>query len=296
METPLKLLWIDLRVDQTAPVARQQLGELFAVRDCSYTESVADELKSITPDAMFADFDYPDRASLRLLQELKLKYPSIPILMASIQHSEELAVWAFRSGFLDFFVKPIPREELHRCQTRIRQIVQQKRSQRNRRASHAYFRNTVLPLEAAPAQSADVRALAPALHYISQNFQNKILRNEAAALCSMNPFQFSRRFKEICGVPFSDFVVRHRIQEASRLLENPTASITSVAFAVGFNDVGYFSRMFKHHKGVTPSALKNELKQARASAPGQRTPDDPANYAAEATNDLLIAMPPLPFN
>ena len=292
METPLKLLWIDLRIDQTSPVAREQLGELFAVKHFGYTESVGADLGAVMPDAIFADFDYPDRASLRLVQELKIKYPSIPILMATIQHSEELAVWAFRSGFLDFFVKPIPAEELSHCQARIRRIVQQKRGQQNRRGTHAQPGNLMLPLEAAPASSVDARAVAPALHYISQNFHNKILRDEAAVLCSMSPFQFSRRFKEICGTSFSDYVVRYRIKEAGRLLANPSASVTSVAFAVGFNDVGYFSRMFKHHTGLTPSAHKSKLNRDGAPKASRSGQNQVTNAVDEVANARFVEIRP----
>jgi AraC-like DNA-binding protein len=296
LEDSLNLFWIDLRVDQTSPPAQDALREYFVVKDCGYTESIGAELQSGRPDALFLDFDYPDRSGLRLLQQLKLRYPSMPILMGTVQHSEELAVWAFRSGALDYFVKPVPEEELRRCHARLAQIRQHKRRQKSRNAS---LGNADLPLEAAPVQTTDKRALAPALHYVSQNFRDKIRRDEAAALCAMTPFQFSRRFREACGVPFRDYVVQHRIREACRLLENPSASITGVALAVGFNDVGYFSRMFKQYLGITPSAMKAACRSGGAAAAQRRAAHELAaavDLVPEDTDNRLRALPPLPVN
>ena len=72
-------------------------------------------------------------------------------------------------------------------------------------------------------------------------------------MCSMSPFVFSRKFKDVFGISFRDYVVRYRLRAACGLLKNPGSSVTDVAFAVGFNDVSYFSRMFKRHFGMPPS-------------------------------------------
>lgn len=293
MAEPLKLLWIDLRIDHCTAVAKHELRELFSVIDCGYTECISDELRSGTPDALCLDYDYPDRSGLRLLQELKAKYPPLPILMATLQHSEELAVWAFRSGVMDYFVKPIPLEDLRGVQARLLEVREQKRRQQRRVTTRSVV--PTLPAEAAPARTGDMRVLAPAIHYITQNLQEKVSRDEAARRCSMTPFQFSRRFSEAYGIPFRDFVVRYRIQEACRLLENPATSITNVAFAVGFNDLGYFSRMFKQLTGETPSAAQQRLQATGASGLREKEPAaGPAIITGRDTESRLVAMPPLP--
>ena len=69
--------------------------------------------------------------------------------------------------------------------------------------------------------------------------------------------------------------VRVRLREASRLLQNPQASVSEVAYAVGFNDMSYFSRMFKRHFGVAPSSVQL------------------AGTPPIAGDDRLIEMPPL---
>jgi len=57
-----------------------------------------------------------------------------------------------------------------------------------------------------------------------------------------------------------------RVQRAARDLQNPvlaTTSITTVAFALGFNDTAHFSRAFKAVFGETPSAYRRRLQIVR---------------------------------
>ena len=95
--------------------------------------------------------------------------------------------------------------------------------------------------------------LAPALNLVEKNYRTKIKSSELAELCGMSPFQFGRAFQETFGVSFRGYVVRYRLMQSARLLENPGASVTEVAYAVGFNDSSYFTRTFKRYFGVLPS-------------------------------------------
>jgi AraC-like DNA-binding protein len=57
-----------------------------------------------------------------------------------------------------------------------------------------------------------------------------------------------------------------RIQRSARDLQNPalaSASITSIAFSLGFNDTAHFTRAFKIVYDETPSAFRSRLKLAR---------------------------------
>jgi YesN/AraC family two-component response regulator len=287
------MLWIDLRVNQKSLTAKSQLQEFFRLGDCGYTQSIAAELKHGKPDVLCLEYDYPDRSGLRLFQDLKAKYPSIPIVVVTTQHSEELAVWAFRSGALDYFAKPIPYEDLERCCARVEKIRDLKRRQLSPREN---LGRVSLPLEAAPVHIGGKGSLAPAEHYISQHFREKISRDEAASLCSMSPFRFSREFKEVYGIPFRDYVVRFRIQEACRLLENPAGSVTSAAMAVGFNDVGYFSRMFKQLMSMSPSQFKKQGLAFRNSGVGVAMAQGQFNLEEiEDTGERLQSLPALPL-
>jgi two-component system response regulator YesN len=97
---------------------------------------------------------------------------------------------------------------------------------------------------------------------------------DAAAACGMAAFKFGREFKEEFGMDFREYVLRHRVREACRLLENPNASVTEICYAVGFSEPAYFSRMFKRLVGRSPSEVVGESGCERLIAGPQRS----ANY------------------
>jgi AraC-like DNA-binding protein len=44
------------------------------------------------------------------------------------------------------------------------------------------------------------------------------------------------------------------------MLGHPGASITDVAFAVGFNDLSHFAQMFRRYVGICPSDYLHQMK------------------------------------
>lgn len=67
----------------------------------------------------------------------------------------------------------------------------------------------------------------------------------------MSPSHFCRVFKLENGMTCVDFMLQKRIGQARTLLA--TTSVKETAFAVGFNDPSYFSRVFRRQVGFCPS-------------------------------------------
>lgn len=247
----LRMLWVDLAVSQPETGLPSALAQRFTINRSAKTQPLGLQVQRTRCDVVLFDFDYPDQASLRMAAALKHEHPSVPMVMLTVQHSEALAVWAFRSRFADYLVKPVPDDELQRCLDMLDEMASHRRGQVGRRISAP-----PIPMpDEAPAPQVASSALLPAIFYVERNFQNRITSEDAARLCAMSPFRFGRAFKDAFGMTFRDYVVRVRLQEAGRLLQNPQASVSDVAYAVGFNDISYFSRMFKRHLGVSPSAM-----------------------------------------
>ena len=208
-------------------------------------------------DGVCFDMDYPDFNGLNLLRQTKIKLPQVPIIFLTLQHSETLAVWSFRSRVLDYLVKPVSRGELHRSLQTLRFIMDFRVNQRSRGLS-----NNIAPIppEIPHTVRTDDVQLLPALYYVQQNFRFKVKNETVSELCGMSPFRFSRSFHEIYGITFQDYVVRYRILESCRLLKSPSANVTDVAYAIGFNDASYFSRTFRRYVGMTPSSYCSEIR------------------------------------
>jgi len=260
MAKKLNLLWIDLRTESKLESIPIGITEFFDVQHYVQSESIDAAIKHTAPDAIGLDFDYPSRAGLSFAQELKKAHPSIPMLLITLQHSEKLAIWTFRSRFSDYLVKPVPLGELARCHGMLSDIAELKQGQRTR---HVTAVSLPLPTDAASNNRSSDSTFLPVIYYVAQNYESDIRNAEVANLCNMSPFNFSRRFKDAFGITFRDYVVRYRLRVACSLLKNLNASVTEVAFSCGFNDVSYFSRMFKRHFGMTPSE-KQAMSEAQA--------------------------------
>lgn len=281
MTEKLKLLWVDVTVTGADPALPEGIEQWFEVTRCAGSHGLSREMSRLKPEVVCFDYDFPDRPGLRLAVETKQTYPRTPILMSTVQHSESLAVWAFRNRLTDYLVKPVRREELERVYHVLRDQLGLREHQPRRRLTRE---PPIMPSEALTGSKAPESALLPAIYYVQQHYGEKIQAEEVAKLCAMSPYRFSRNFHEAYGLTFRDYVVRYRLKEAKRMLRNPQASVTDVAFAVGFNDVSYFSRMFKRHFGTSPSVINEK----------PRRPAEQGETEAEAEPTVIALRLPMP--
>lgn len=61
---------------------------------------------------------------------------------------------------------------------------------------------------------------------------------------------------------FKQYLNDLRISESKRLLRETDRTITEIAYAVGYNSIPHFNRVFKQHTGTTPTEYRDEKKNA----------------------------------
>lgn len=247
------MLWLDMTVSVKDTEPATAFDTAFEVHRLILPASIDAEIARVRPDVLCFDFDFPTRQGLKTLQSVKQSHASLPVIMLTVQHSEALAVWAFRSRVWDYFVKPVPQRELDRCVGSLTEMLALRTAQQ---AS----RKAAMPVSAIPEENR-IRGprgqgpltLGPALSYVESSYRGKISSAAAAERCGLTPFQFSRLFKETYGLTFREYVLRFRIREACRLLKNPNAQVADVAHLVGFGDPSYFGKMFRRFTNMSPS-------------------------------------------
>ncbi|MEK3874610.1 MULTISPECIES: helix-turn-helix domain-containing protein [unclassified Paenibacillus] len=79
-----------------------------------------------------------------------------------------------------------------------------------------------------------------------------------AAYVHLHPGHLSELFKKETGSTFGDFVTGMRMRRAMNLLAVTPAKVSEVAAMTGYEDVKYFSRLFRKHTGKTPSEFREE--------------------------------------
>ncbi len=249
MPKPL-LLWYDWTSGMPDPELRLRSATIFEVVLAGSVEQTEVELARLKPAVLCFDFDYPDQHRLRLMQVIKQSHPRLPMLMLTLEHSELLAVWAFRARVWNYLVKPVSPVEFSENLNALASI--------GNRASPpriAQLLSTAVPgeLPVQPIASAVAR-LQPALHHVKHHYHEKVPASDAAQSCGLTRFEFSRKFRAAFGMTFREYLMRVRITEARRLLADRGNSVTAVAYSVGFNDGSHFARMFRRYTGVLPSS------------------------------------------
>lgn len=271
----LETLWIDLTVavkEGEPPDCFRRWCNMTYCSDIEHAEELIAERGSVT-DLVCFNFDYPDRRQLRLARAIKIAQPSLPVIMLTVQHSEALAIWAFRTKLWDYLVKPVPKQEAERCLVGVSRALEHRNGQARRTAA---IQPDMIPIEVPYLSKPDDCSLAPAIHYVEQFFHTRIRSEDLAARCALSPFRFSRLFKETYGLTPRDYIINFRLREAHRLLENPFAMVADVAFAVGFTDPSYFARIFKQRVGIAPSLLIGHGDQENAELAAFELPHIPA--------------------
>jgi AraC-like DNA-binding protein len=250
-------LWIDMTVSVRETESIKAFDTLFSIRYCSASSSIESEISRVRPAAIFLNFDFPTKQGLKTLQEIKRTYTMLPLVMLTVQHSEALAVWAFRSRVWDYLVKPIAAQELDRCLCCLSEML-------SMRSLQAAPRKAAIPASLIPEENriSGPRGqmpltLAPAISYVEDNYRGKLSSAKAASLCNLTSFQFSRLFKETYGLTFREYVLRFRVREACRLLKHPHAQVADVAHLVGFNDPSYFGKIFRRYTQFSPSRFSD---------------------------------------
>ncbi len=91
-----------------------------------------------------------------------------------------------------------------------------------------------------------------AQNWIERNFGSEVSLEAVAADVGMSPRNFSRRFKLATGDTPRDYLKRARLEAAQELFRDNQISVAEVAYKVGFQDVGYFAKVFNEYSGCSP--------------------------------------------
>ena len=72
----------------------------------------------------------------------------------------------------------------------------------------------------------------------------------------------SSMFSQICGMNFSDYLSKVRMEKACELLRNFTLKINDISTKVGYTDPHYFAKVFKRVMHKTPSEFRSIVENA----------------------------------
>ncbi|SHJ16395.1 transcriptional regulator, AraC family [Tangfeifania diversioriginum] len=100
-----------------------------------------------------------------------------------------------------------------------------------------------------------------AIFFMQENLNKCIKIQDIANKVQLSESHLSKIFRNRTGSSPFDYFINLKMQEAIRLLTNKSMRIKEVAFALGYEDPFYFSRLFKKHIGKSPGAFVKTTKK-----------------------------------
>lgn len=93
------------------------------------------------------------------------------------------------------------------------------------------------------------------LHSIVEaNLTEPISIEDLAYLSGRSLSSFKREFQQVYGMPPAQWIRTQRLEKARQMLQGTAMPVSDVAYSLGFENPSHFSRLFKQHFGISPSA------------------------------------------
>jgi YesN/AraC family two-component response regulator len=195
-------------------------------------------------DALLVDYKMPRRSGLELLRLVNARWPWLSMIMMTGFGSEELAIQALRAGARDYLRKPLDVTELRRAVTACARV--------ERPPGDA----PAAPGTPAPAARSGVRH---ALAFVREHFAEPITLSQVASEARLSKFHFCRLFQRRVGLSFREYLCRLRLERARALLADRELTVTEVAYAIGFNDLSHFDKVFNRAVGMSPTEYRRSI-------------------------------------
>ena len=121
-------------------------------------------------------------------------------------------------------------------------------------ATHSRPRSTSI------TEDQTFQSIIEAITYIKANLQSKLTVEQIADHAGFSKFYFLRLFKRVTGCTLVQYINLLRCEQAKELLRDRNYSVKETALACGFDNLSYFSNVFKKHTGTLPGVYKNKTK------------------------------------
>jgi AraC-like DNA-binding protein len=99
--------------------------------------------------------------------------------------------------------------------------------------------------------------------YIKEHSGEELSLTKVAKVINVNATHLSENFKQVTGINFVEYIARTRFANACDLLRNPNLRISEIAFAVGFQSLSQFNRVFKRFSGKSPTLYRAAKRAVR---------------------------------
>jgi signal transduction histidine kinase/ligand-binding sensor domain-containing protein/DNA-binding response OmpR family regulator len=214
------------------------------------------KVRELIPDLVISDIMMPKMNGLEFCRHMKTdeRTSHIPVLMLTAKADMDSKVKGLETGADAYLTKPFEAMEL---KIRIKNLIDQRQALRER-----FQREFSLIPSDLDISSMDRHFLERAVQVISDQLDDPNFKvDNFAQKIFMSRQQVNRKLRALSGRTAVEFIRLIRLKRAAMLLGNNHATITEIAYKVGFSNPSHFSRSFHQEFGKTPSAFLADQKK-----------------------------------
>lgn len=239
-----------------------------SVRDVASAEQAWEVVSNEPIDLIITDLYLPGEDGFEMIKRIQERYSllRLPILILSGSDLKRDRIRGFRIGVNDFMSKPFDAKELA---VRVQNLLQYK-SERDFWNNKTYGRDQdaqgndgssvqslLKPLqkEEKAYLKKEIELQEKLVEYILDELQNSTLTVEDLAhQVALSKRQLYRKCKQLFGLTPGQLIRELRLKQAQIMLEEPSVeTVSELVYAVGFNNSGYFSKLYEERFGRRPS-------------------------------------------
>jgi len=231
-----------------------KLNEKFNIIEAENGKIAYDQILVHNPGIVISDIMMPlvDGVDLCKMIKKNISTCHIPIILLTAKSNIESRLEGLESGADDYISKPF---NFTLLEARIENLIEL----RKKLFTIFTTKNELEPNEIT-SNPIDEKFLRKAIKLVENNIGNQEF-GVSDLISELNVSQ-STLYKKLIALTDKspiDFVNSIKLKKSISQLKKRDISISEVAFAAGFNDPKYYTRLFKRFYGKTPTEFQNEL-------------------------------------
>lgn len=248
-ETPCEIVIVEDN-EEVRQYIREHLENDFHIAEAENGSVGEKYIIERLPDLVISDVMMPEMDGIEMTEQLK-KNPltsHIPVILLTAKASEEARIEGLETGADAYMAKPFNAQEL---------LVRAKKLIEGRMKLREAFKKELL-LEPALSDATSIQDMF--LKKVTGTIQKHLSDPDFGAERLSGSFnlsrrQFHRKVLALTGHTPGQLIRIFRLKKAKQMIESGTASISEIAYEVGFNNLSYFSKCFFEQFGKLPSEI-----------------------------------------
>ena len=192
------------------------------------------------PDLVVSDVMMPEMDGFELTGRLKtdIKTSHIPVILLTAKAGTDNKIEGLETGADDYLTKPFDGKELI---ARIKNLIKILSTLWER-----ISRELTMQPSSISVPTMEEKFIVEVVNFVEDHISNAELSVEKLSdHMAMSRIHLHRKLKALTDQSASQFIRTIRLKRAKQLLEQKSATVTEIAYQVGFNNISYFRQVFQ---------------------------------------------------